>query len=330
MSLTCEIVGEEAAFHGIEPDWWSLFARVPNAAPFQSPAWLLPWWRAFAPGALEVVAIRRRGMLVGLAPFYRAEDGRVLPIGISVSDYLDVLIDPEDFNEVASLLGACIGDRLAGGGEWEMTDLPPAAQSLKIVADLEVQTTAGETCPVLALKGTDLSASVPNRKLRKLRMACHRAERAGGCVIEPCAGPAVLDAFAHLVRLHGERWTGRGGGVLADPRVRRFHAEALPRLDRAGLLDVLLCRIGGVVAGVYYGFTRHDRAYAYLSGFDPRLAAASPGTLLIGRAIEAAARRGAREFHFLRGGEPYKYEWGAIDRPNTRCVFRRAYAHADA
>jgi CelD/BcsL family acetyltransferase involved in cellulose biosynthesis len=273
---------------------------------------------------------RRRGRLVGLAPFYRAEDGRVLPIGISVSDYLDVLIDPEDVHEVTSLLGACIGGMLAGGGEWEMTDLPPAAQSLKIVADLDVHTTAGETCPVLTLKGADLSASVPLRKLRKLRMACHRAERAGGCVIEPCTGPGVLDAFAHLVRLHGERWTGRGGGVLADPRVRRFHAEALPRLDRAGLLDMLLCRIGGAAAGVYYGLVRHDRAYAYLGGFDPGMAAVSPGTLLIGHAIERAARRGAREFHFLRGGEPYKYDWGATDRPNTRRVFRRAFAHADA
>ena len=26
---------------------------------------------------------------------------------------------------------------------------------------------------------------------------------------------------------------------------------------------------------------------------------------------------GAYEFHFLRGGEAYKYAWGAVDRPNT-------------
>lgn len=47
------------------------------------------------------------------------------------------------------------------------------------------------------------------------------------------------------------------------------------------------------------------RAYACLGGFDPAEAFVSPGILLIGHAIEEAARKGAREFHFLRGREAY-------------------------
>jgi len=43
-------------------------------------------------------------------------------------------------------------------------------------------------------------------------------------------------------------------------------------------------------------------------------------------AIEAAIAEGAREFHFLRGREAYKYEWGAVDRWNRRRSFRRAAA----
>ena len=42
-----------------------------------------------------------------------------------------------------------------------------------------------------------------------------------------------------------------------------------------------------------------------------------------GRAIEAARQDGAREFHFLRGQEVYKYEWGAVDRRNRRRSFLR-------
>jgi CelD/BcsL family acetyltransferase involved in cellulose biosynthesis len=45
------------------------------------------------------------------------------------------------------------------------------------------------------------------------------------------------------------------------------------------------------------------------------------GALAIGAVIEAGLARGARDFDFLRGAEPYKYEWGAADTRNaTRSV----------
>jgi Acetyltransferase (GNAT) domain len=53
----------------------------------------------------------------------------------------------------------------------------------------------------------------------------------------------------------------------------------------------------------------------YLTGFDPALAQLSPGRLLVARALERAGDDGAFELDFLRGREPYKYEWGAVDRP---------------
>ncbi len=34
----------------IAADWRVLHARCPTASPFQSPDWLIPWWRAFRPG----------------------------------------------------------------------------------------------------------------------------------------------------------------------------------------------------------------------------------------------------------------------------------------
>jgi CelD/BcsL family acetyltransferase involved in cellulose biosynthesis len=91
-----------------------------------------------------------------------------------------------------------------------------------------------------------------------------------------------------------------------------------------------LLRLGDEIAGAYYGFHQQDRAYAYLGGFDPAFEFESPGTILVGHAIAEARREGAREFHFLRGREAYKYEWGAEDRWNQRRSFRRTGASADA
>jgi CelD/BcsL family acetyltransferase involved in cellulose biosynthesis len=81
--------------------------------------------------------------------------------------------------------------------------------------------------------------------------------------------------------------------------------------------------IGGVVAGAYYGFSDRGRAYAYLGGFDPAFSEESPGSILMGHAIAEAMREGAAEFHFLRGQERYKYDWGGVDRWNKRRSLRR-------
>src|SRR4051794_35890653 len=34
----------------LEPAWWALWRRSPAATPFESPAWLMAWWRHFSPG----------------------------------------------------------------------------------------------------------------------------------------------------------------------------------------------------------------------------------------------------------------------------------------
>ncbi len=104
--------------------------------------------------------------------------------------------------------------------------------------------------------------------------------------------------------------------MLADPRVRAFHHDAMPGLLASGALRLQALRIGGQLAAVFYLLLGADRVFAYLGGFDPAFAYESPGTLLFAAAIEDAIREGRREFHFLRGEEAYKYAWGATDRPN--------------
>jgi CelD/BcsL family acetyltransferase involved in cellulose biosynthesis len=177
---------------------------------------------------------------------------------------------------------------------------------------------------VLALKGDgSWGGAVPAKRLTGLRHERARAARLGAVeIVEAGAEPnAFLDA---LLLLHAARWQGRGeAGVLADARVQGFHREALPLLAAQGLSRCTLLRIGGEVAAAHYGLADGRRAFFYIGGFDPRFAAGSPGSLLIGHAIAEAKREGRAEFHFLRGQEPYKYAWGAQDRPNGRRLWER-------
>jgi CelD/BcsL family acetyltransferase involved in cellulose biosynthesis len=132
-----------------------------------------------------------------------------------------------------------------------------------------------------------------------------------------------------LWRLHAARWSSLGqAGVLADTMVRGFHAEIMEEFAARCLLRLYALQIGADIAGIYYGFVHRQRAYGYLTGFDPAYAYYSPGTFVVSHAIEQAILEGLEEFHFLRGDEAYKYTWGAADRWNRRRTFRRQNEHA--
>jgi len=320
-ALRTEIIRDTAQLAGLVPEWRDLWRRSEMATPFQSPDWLLPWWDVFAPGELRCIAAYAGERLIALAPLYR-EDGicgaRLLPLGISLSDYLDVLVDsahPDSVNALASSIGDMEDIEAVEWGEMQ-----PDAEALRLSppAGWEAVRTAASPCPVVALPETPeqlRGVILPSRR-QHLRTARNRAARCGETVILQGDEDNWGALLNKLVRLHTASSLKRGGDVFSDQRVAQFHAATLPDLAKDGVVRLYALSIDGKIAAVYYGFQHRESAYAYQCGYDPAFAFQSPGTLLIAHALEQAIREGAREFHFLRGNEPYKYEWGAKDRMN--------------
>src|SRR5688500_16628471 len=152
-AITAEIVSDEDALAALAPDWLDLWRRVPSALPFQAPFWLIPWWRHFRPGALFVLTARRDGRLVGLAPGY-IEDGRlgrrILPLGISLSDHLDILVDPDCAEAGLQTLASAAFSRADEWDVWELEALLPDAVALRLplAAGWADDVRAQEACPV--------------------------------------------------------------------------------------------------------------------------------------------------------------------------------------
>ena len=327
--MRAEIITDADALRGLEPAWWALWARQTRPTPFTSPAWLVPWWLAFSPGPLMCVAVWHESRLAALAPLYLepGEAGRrLLPLGISLSDYSDILVDPDLACGAAEELTAALD---AVGETWDLWSAEEAPFGAAVL-DMALPASWTEArepqsvCPVIALNSEFPQTVVRPAMLRKWRMACHRVRRRTHR-FETADPDSVEGMLQSLFSLHEARWRLRGqGGVLLDPRVRKFHLSAAPHLLDAGLLRLRTVLIEGRVAGVYYGLQDRRSAYAYLGGFDPDFSFESPGTVLIGAALEDAAAAGCSEYDFLRGPEPYKFGWGATARSNTRRTFRRA------
>ena len=330
MPPDCTLVRTLPEWEALAPEWALLWEASAEAKPFQHPAWLLPWWRAFAQEKLLAVALRRGGALIGLLPLYiypnpGTGERQLLLVGAGTSDYLDGVFRAEcceeDIGEALALVGA--------EGNWDrayLAQLPPHSVLFAALQKIEgTATSPGESC--------GRRAAVPVRdlspKLRaEVRYMQNAARALGKLRFEQASARDWEAAFDLLVRFHTERCCGEGQtGVLADEAVLAHHRAALPELLDCGLARLGVLWAGTQPLGVLYSLAdppvRPRRTqYLYLMGYAPEHARLRPGILLLAHAIEEAARSGFAAIDMLRGEESYKKFWRLDPVPTFCCSFR--------
>jgi CelD/BcsL family acetyltransferase involved in cellulose biosynthesis len=327
--MSVDVLTSIEALSAIAPEWNALWQRSPDATPFQSPHWCLPWWKYFGSDTPFAIGTRSNGVLDSFAPLYILRDddtGESLGmfLGTGITDYLDVIVAPGA--DSAPIIEAMTA---ADCQLWDLQQMRPSSPlvSAPLPDSWSDNVEEQDACPVLSIEnaGDELQNLLSTHARKKLRYFRRCAEREGSVRYES-ATPETLDGLlAALFELHGARWQRRGlPGVLADDVVRDFHHDVARRMLDAGALRMHAMRIDERIVAVFYGFAHHGTVYYYLSGYDPELENLSIGNVLVAHAIDEAVRSGAHTFDFLRGAEEYKYSWGAVDRVNRRRQMFRA------
>lgn len=275
------------------------------------------------------LGLREGNRLTGLAPMFLwgREERCVSLAGSGVTDYLDLLIEPR--HEATG--AAMVLEWLARNADvWDLCDFQELRESSPLLnatrPGLEKGIETCAVCPVVRLPAScgEFRAGLPERFSHNLHRARNRVRNAAG-VVESATPGNLEEMLSALFRLHAARWRALDQpGVLAGTRMEAFHREAAGELLAHGMLRLYGLRLPRGLAAVLYGFAGHGRFYAYLDGFDPAFARLSPGTVLMSHAIECAIAEGLTEFDFLRESEGFKYDWGAVDRPNRRLILRQA------
>jgi CelD/BcsL family acetyltransferase involved in cellulose biosynthesis len=324
--LDIEEIGSAEGLAALEPEWAALHARCPDASPFQSPAWLLAWLETFRPERPWALAIRDGGRLVALLPCFVWRGGmdgaaQLTLLGNGISDRLDLLAEPGR----AAAAAPAVFERLGrDDGLWttlDWRDLPAASPLLAGPLPGRSGREDEEPCPArpLPTDPDEVLAALPRKRRDELRRRGRRLAETGAVAVRRADAASLERDLEALLALHGRRWGERGeDGVLADPQVEAFHRAAAPRLLAAGLLRLHLLELDGRPLAAHYGFRHGATAYSYIHGFDPAVAVFAPTSLLLLAVMEEATREGATTFDFLRGREPYKYAWGAVDQPQHR------------
>lgn len=267
------------------------------------------------------------------------------------ADYATILADPADLPAVAEALvedlAALVRDPSpAGPVPWDAVDLrrlrcgDPAADALaaafgrrEIAEGWTLNLEREDVSPVVTFPGggfEDYLATLEKKSRHEIRRKLRRAEAVGEVRLTESDEPlAELDTF---IDLHQKRWGAEGlfpptpGGDASRVFLRRLFEECGP--DGPVRLSFLTVGDRRIAAGIHV--QTPDTWMFYNAGIDPEARELSPGVVLAARYIEAAITAGARRFDFLRGNEPYKYEWGATDEPIQRLLVRRGAREARA
>jgi CelD/BcsL family acetyltransferase involved in cellulose biosynthesis len=129
-----------------------------------------------------------------------------------------------------------------------------------------------------------------------------------------------------LFALHGRVRARRAEGTAFGAEHLALHRHLVACGEPGRGPAAVVARHDGVVTGILYGFWWKDTFAAYQWGWDPAWTRFSMGSVLTYHAIRFAALAGARIFDFLRGTEPYKYRFGAVDRHDRTWMVPRGPA----
>jgi CelD/BcsL family acetyltransferase involved in cellulose biosynthesis len=254
------------------------------------------------------------------------------------ADYATVLTAPDDLPAVCS----AFAEYLAGQDLscWDVVDLrrlragDPATDALfgafEALADRAgwcLTREEEDVCPVLTLPaGRDFEGyldTLDKKDRHEIRRKIRRVEAAGPIeLVRSNNSAGELEAF---IELHQKRWGGEGlfpateGGAAS----RRFFAELIDDCAPAGYVELDFLSVAGrrIAAGVILDDGR--TVYYYNAGVDPDARDLSPGVVMVAAYIQRAIEQGRTRLDFMRGNEPYKYGWGAVDEPIERLLVRR-------
>ena len=325
-------------------DWDRLLSATAAATPFARWTFHRAWWDAYGDTADEEYLVATGAGDDGeapraIVPLMRREaaDPGVIYFGASYhSDYATILGAPADMPAVAEALADTLRD-----SAWSAVDLrrlrpiDPALAALEHAlrseaAGWRVAREVEDVCPVVTVPSSDWDeylATLDKKHRHEIRRKLRRAAVIGEITVE--VSIPTEDAIDAFIALHDARFGEEGlFPHTADGERSRSFIHRLAELERAepdgGQLHVGLVRCGQRLVYAMLAFDDGLTCYLYNAGMDPAAAEASPGVTGTAAYLQNRMAAGRRRFDYLRGAEPYKYQWGAVDEPIERLLVERS------
>jgi CelD/BcsL family acetyltransferase involved in cellulose biosynthesis len=339
-------VRDIAGFAGLRDQWQPLLDRSKPNHVFMTWEWFFTWWKHFGHGReLFVIVVENQGETIGILPLMlfvehgrRACKFRYLHfIGFRFefrwNDWMDVIgVRKEEVIRAAmEYLQGCqhLWDYL------DLWDIPEDSDTLIILPRLAdrlgfpYRTELCASCPYLPTTSDwelYYGSHPPKKVTKDLERQIKRLTAGGDLKVEHLAATNPVVSLNSLFDLHQRREivTDRLP-MFSRERFRSFYrdlAEAFPR----EWLDYSVLKLNGTPIAAHFGFRYNNKLYFLTPAFDPDYRTYSPGKILLRYLIQHCfVNDGIHEFDFLRGDEPYKYQWATGERRGYQIQISNAY-----
>lgn len=335
-SCSFDVLRTDADLDALESEWRELFDRSKTRNPFVHPAWMIPWLGRFVPDAADrlVVAVRRDGELVALAPLYRHSYGlgsarcRALQLAGGVqrandrlTEMSEILVLPGDRRRILrALLHHLALD--AGGWDWlgltlsarhgwfENEWLPDAWQR----RGANVVHKGVRTFVVLPLPASWSGLPLKRNLKEALRRSRNRLEAQGGAVETSFAEreevPAAIESLIELHRRRAELTDHlRHDDYFGDGVTCSLVRDAAARWATHGNAAVSFLRLDGVPIAGRLLLHANQGVFLSFSGVEPEHWRLGASAMLTAAAVQRSIERGDELVNFSSSPDSAKLRW---------------------
>jgi CelD/BcsL family acetyltransferase involved in cellulose biosynthesis len=317
----------------VRESWEGLLARAATANVFLAPEWLITWCGYYAKGAeLRVIVVYDKGELIALAPLLVEQQSacgipllkQIKFLGAGLSDRLDILAASGEEGEA---LEQITGWLFAQGWDvWDLDELPEASRTAELMPGLarrwgaQVEVVRQSVCPVvrLPLHVATYRSTRPKDFWKKVDYYGRRLRKEHALEVRFNEGAADLGRDLEcFLEVYRASFAARPS-PLTDKRFADFRREVVGEMARQKRILLALLLVDGKPVSGQLCFRYGQTCYAYNLCHDPSFSKQSVGTVLQWEVLRYLIQHGYAQYDFLRGGEAYKYRWGASSAYHQR------------
>lgn len=328
--MNIKAVTEADEFSALEDEWKALLRNSNSGNVFLTWEWISTWWECFSTGRQPWILTARRiddGQLLGLAPLnvqrrvyrniFSYRELSFMENQLAAPDHLDIISGAGFEEDVAAAFVSYIFENRS---MWDMIRLDDAASEslfLRLILDKKPPCAmiSYQACPYIQLTETwerylsGLSKNARHNILRYgNRLRKEYPDQVNYWRVEK--KDDLLKMTDVFFSLHLERKSEQQQeSTFNDQQLLIFIQKIVNKFHENGwlyfyILTVKQEPIAAILCFFYKGIFSF-----YQQGHNPSWAVYSPGRQITAYAVQQAILNGAREFEFLRGDEPYKYNW---------------------